>query len=75
MKVLLACALLLVNLSRTINAESDADGEEKVGISVEGLKIKVLHKPETCHRKTLPNNMLHIHYTGTLTDGSKFDSR
>eukprot|EP01119_Soliformovum_irregulare_P005635 TRINITY_DN17394_c0_g1_i1.p1 TRINITY_DN17394_c0_g1~~TRINITY_DN17394_c0_g1_i1.p1 ORF type:complete len:141 (+),score=36.58 TRINITY_DN17394_c0_g1_i1:29-451(+) len=38
------------------------------------LRIGVTHRPETCDRKTKAGDTLKIHYTGTLQDGTKFDS-
>merc|ERR1711962_1830854 len=39
-----------------------------------GLKVEYLTKPEDCERKAMNGQMLTMHYTGTLEDGSKFDS-
>jgi FK506-binding protein 14 len=45
------------------------------GEAVGELKIEVLYKPDTCEKKSEPNALLTMHYTGTLLDGRKFDSR
>lgn len=40
-----------------------------------GLKVDVVSVPEGCLSKTKNGDMLTMHYTGRLTDGTKFDSR
>lgn len=39
------------------------------------LKIDVVSVPEGCSVKSKNGDMLTMHYTGTLADGTKFDSR
>lgn len=40
----------------------------------EELKIEKVHLPTECAQKTKEGDNLSMHYTGTLADGSKFDS-
>ncbi len=39
-----------------------------------GLKIDYQSKPDACDKQAAAGNMLTMHYTGTLEDGTKFDS-
>jgi len=42
---------------------------------LEDLQIENVHEVTDCERKSAEGDNLSMHYTGTLTDGTKFDSR
>lgn len=44
-------------------------------VAASDLKIDKMFEPEGCDLKSKSGDMLTMHYTGTLTDGTKFDSR
>ncbi|KXZ48229.1 hypothetical protein GPECTOR_29g133 [Gonium pectorale] len=50
------------------------DAAKKKSKDVKDLQIGVKFKPEKCDRTTRNGDSVHVHYTGTLTDGTKFDS-
>lgn len=50
-------------------------GATFAGPEVTELKIDVESVPEGCTAKSKNGDMLTMHYTGTLDDGHKFDSR
>ena len=39
------------------------------------LKVETVFKPEECEKLSKNGDMLSMDYTGTLEDGTKFDSR
>eukprot|EP00199_Chlamydomonas_sp_CCMP681_P004590 CAMPEP_0119105206 /NCGR_PEP_ID=MMETSP1180-20130426/3238_1 /TAXON_ID=3052 ORGANISM="Chlamydomonas cf sp, Strain CCMP681" /NCGR_SAMPLE_ID=MMETSP1180 /ASSEMBLY_ACC=CAM_ASM_000741 /LENGTH=137 /DNA_ID=CAMNT_0007090209 /DNA_START=33 /DNA_END=446 /DNA_ORIENTATION=- len=53
-------------------AFSSAQGAAKGDVT--SLQIGVKFKPEICERQAKSGDNVHVHYTGKLTDGTKFDS-
>eukprot|EP00741_Cyanophora_paradoxa_P021297 tig00021348_g20557.t1 len=67
MKLAVAFVLAIALCAVAVNAKSKYD-------DVKNLSVGVKFKPEKCDKKTKSGDTLKIHYTGTLTNGEKFDS-
>eukprot|EP01027_Heterolobosea_sp_BB2_P023759 GEZU01035749.1.p2 GENE.GEZU01035749.1~~GEZU01035749.1.p2 ORF type:complete len:141 (+),score=39.87 GEZU01035749.1:60-482(+) len=67
--VFIATVLLVVILA-IICSVADAGKYD----NVDRLQVGVKYRPETCERKTKTGDRIRVHYTGTLTDGTEFDS-
>ncbi|KAG2441192.1 hypothetical protein HYH02_010036 [Chlamydomonas schloesseri] len=66
--VVLFAVLLIASASLTLAAKA------KKTKDVKELQIGVKFKPEKCDKTAKQGDTVHVHYTGKLTDGSKFDS-
>jgi FKBP-type peptidyl-prolyl cis-trans isomerases 1 len=65
--------LALIALVLCLAESVFADG--KVKELPNGLKIEYVFKPDGCEAQSKQGESLTMHYTGTLADGTKFDSR
>lgn len=70
MKNLPTCLLLVACFGAALVFGND----ESQSADAADLKVEVVSLPEGCTNKSKTGDMLTMHYTGTLTDGNKFDS-
>jgi len=63
-----------VFVSAVLSAASTSEKPTAGGATEDKVEIVVLSKPETCDRESKEGDALKVHYTGTLDDGTKFDS-
>ena len=61
-----SCLILIASIATLALAEPE--------VRPSGLKVEYTSVPSTCDQKAMNGQMLTMHYTGTLEDGSKFDS-
>ncbi|XP_043235741.1 peptidyl-prolyl cis-trans isomerase FKBP2-like [Amphibalanus amphitrite] len=67
MRVAHSSGTLLLLLATLVNAEEPKREQKKLQI---GIKKRI----EDCSIKSRRGDLLHMHYTGTLEDGTEFDS-
>merc|ERR1711881_205632 len=65
-QIMKSSLILLVSIATLALAEPE--------VRPSGLKVEYVEVPESCDRKATNGQMLTMHYTGTLEDGTKFDS-
>lgn len=66
MRCFSACLLVVAALASSALAEIETRAS--------GLKVDVVSKPDACDKEAKNGQMLSMHYTGKLEDGTKFDS-
>lgn len=61
-------SVIVVCIGFTVVGGNEETTEEK-------LQVEIVEKPERCDITSQKGNVLKMHYTGRLLDGTKFDSR
>ncbi|OWF36723.1 FK506-binding protein 2-like [Mizuhopecten yessoensis] len=69
-----ATSLVLFLCICAVFADDSESGPPSGVEDVTELIVVKVEVPEECNRKTKKNDLLSMHYTGYLTDGTKFDS-
>lgn len=67
------CAV--VALAAAIQQPQQQVNQPQVETMPNGLKIEYVYTLDGCEPKSKINDMLTMHYTGKLLDGTQFDSR
>lgn len=64
---LLTLLTLLISAACLVEASSKYD-------NIKRLQVGVKYRPDQCDRKVKDGDRVSVHYRGTLTDGTEFDS-
>lgn len=70
LKSQLLLLLMVVGLRQLVTAVEVVESQDD-----DGLVIDVVEKPSTCDRVSQNGNLLKVHYTGYLANGTEFDTR
>lgn len=71
MNIFMVLTFVCLGLASFTWCDEDKAAEEEV----KDLIIETLVKPSECARAAAKNDMLEMHYTGSLLNGDVFDSR
>lgn len=70
-----AAVCTIIALASASQQQPQQQQSNQVETLPNGLKIEYVYTLDGCEPKAKINDMLTMHYTGKLLDGTKFDSR
>lgn len=72
--LLIFLLILLCFLDLVVISDDESSTNNKASSKTGKLRIGIKKRPDVCNTKSRKGDILHMHYKGTLEDGTEFDS-